>query len=819
MEFYRMQERNKYTQRVKEASIYRVIKRNGSSVALDIDKIRATFERFAKSYKEVSVDLLVNETLKNIYDGITIEELERALVLSTVVFIEKDPTYDRVATEILLQKIFKEVICKSIDSFSKDVYYRKAFVDNIKFGVDQGIFDKKMLDYDLEFLAQQLDLDRDSLLNYMGLNTLYQRYFARFDNKRIELPQSFWMRVAMGLALQEEPKERQERALEFYRVISTLSYMPSTPTLFHSGFPVAQLSSCYLTTVEDDLGHIFKCIGDNAQLSKWAGGLGGDWTNVRATGSWIKSIKATSQGVVPYLKVANDVVVAITRAGIRRGGACAYLEAWHFDIEDFLDLRRNTGDERRRTHDMNTANWIPDLFMKRVESDKDWTLFSPNETPELHGLYGNSFEEKYCEYEEKARNGQIKIFKVIKAKDLWRKMLTRLFETGHPWITFKDPCNLRSPQDHVGIVNSSNLCTEITLNTSNEETAVCNLGSVNIGKHIKDKKLDEELLKSTVKTAVRMLDNVIDLNFYPVKEAKNSNLKHRPVGLGLMGFQDSLFMQDIPFSSDKALEFSDTLMEKISYYAIEASADLACERGAYSTFKGSKWDRGIFPLDTLDLLEKERGKKILVSRNKNLDWDKLKTYVKNNGIRNSNIMAIAPTATISTITGCYPCIEPIYENIYVESNVSGEFTIVNKYLVQDLKKLDLWSEDMLNDLKYYDGNLKSIDSIPQELKEKYQTVFDLDPEWLIKVTAVRGKWIDQSQSHNVFVQGASGKKLHDIYTTAWNYGLKTTYYLRSLGATQIEKSTLDAKKYGYTQKREYLSGSCGISADSCDSCQ
>lgn len=818
MEFEQMQ-RNKSVKRVREALEYKVIKRNGDSVLLDLTKIEITFKRVSQDLPEVSIDSLVKETLKNIYDGITISELEKAFILSTIVFIEKDPAYDKIATRLLLQKVTKEIVLESTTNFNLEAYYKKAFIDNIKWGVEQDIFDKRLLDYDLKALAEKLNLKRDELLSYMGLHTLYQRYFAKIENKRIETPQAFWMRVAMGLALQEKESERFDKAIEFYEIISNLRYMPSTPTLFHAGYPVAQLSSCYLTTVDDDLGHIFKCVGDNAQLSKWAGGLGGDWTNVRSTGSWIKSIKATSQGVIPYLKVANDVVVAITRAGIRRGGACAYLESWHLDIEDFLDLRRNTGDERRRTHDMNTANWIPDLFMKRVQDDKEWTLFSPNETPELHGLYGKKFEEKYHEYEQKARNGQLKLFKFIKARDLWRKMLTRLFETGHPWITFKDPCNLRSPQDHVGVVNSSNLCTEITLNTSKDETAVCNLGSINLAKHIKDKKLDEELLESTIKSAIRMLDNVIDLNFYPVKEAKNSNLKHRPIGLGLMGFQDALFMQDIPFASEKAFECSDALMEKVSYYAIKTSAELAKERGAYSSFKGSKWDRGIFPVDTIDILEKERGQKIEINRTVRLDWNKLKAYVKEHGLRNSNIMAIAPTATISTITGCYPCIEPIYENIYVESNVSGEFTIVNKYLVQDLKKLNLWTEDMLDELKYYDGNLNAIDSIPQELKDKYQTVFDLDPEWLIKITAARAKWIDQSQSHNVFIKGASGKKLNQIYFAAWKYGLKTTYYLRSLGATQIEKSTLDAKKYGYTQKRQYMSGSCGLNATDCDSCQ
>ncbi len=604
--------------------------------------------------------------------------------------------------------------------------------------------------------------------------------------------------------------------------------MPSTPTLFHSGFPVAQLSSCYLNTVHDDLGHIFKVLGDNAQLSKWAGGIGTDWTPVRATGSWIKSIRATSQGVVPYLKLANDVVVAITRSGIRRGGTCAYLETWHYDIEDFLDLRRNTGDERRRTHDMNTANWIPDLFMERVALDQTWTLFSPEETADLHELYGQAFKKRYEEYEALAKEGKIRLFKEVSATQLWRKMLTRLFETGHPWITFKDACNIRSPQDHVGVVHSSNLCTEITLNTSADETAVCNLGSINLERHTFVTGLDTQLLEKTVKTAVRMLDNVIDLNFYPTQEAENSNKRHRPVGLGLMGFQDALFKLNISFADQAARDFADESMEYISYYAIQASSEIAREKGAYSSYKGSKWDRGIFPLDTLDLLAQERGHIIKVSRSTKMDWAELKKQVAAYGMRNSNVMAIAPTATIATIAGCYPCIEPIYKNMYVKSNVSGEFTIVNTYLVEDLKKLDLWDRDMLDQLKYYDGDISRIQDIPQALKHKYQTAFELDAEWLIEITAARGKWLDQSQSHNVFLRGASGKKLHDIYVKAWESGLKCTYYLRTLGASQIEKSTLDTR-FGFTQKRSYDSleqaqqeaprKACSLENPECESCQ
>ena len=630
---------------------------------------------------------------------------------------------------------------------------------------------------------------------------MYDRYFFKLENKRVELPQTFWMRIAMGLAINEPDKN--EKALLFYEQFSNLYYISSTPTLFHSGYKRAQLSSCYLTTVTDDLDHIFKCIGDNAQLAKWAGGIGNDWTNIRGTGSLIKSIHATSQGVIPFLKIANDVVVGITRSGIRRGGTCAYLETWHLDIEDFLDLRKNTGDERRRTHDMNTANWIPDLFIKRVLADAQWTLFSPQEVPDLHHLYGKAFEERYHHYETLAQEGKITQFRTLSALKLWRKMLSRLFETGHPWITFKDPCNVRSPQDHVGVVHSSNLCTEITLNTSVDETAVCNLGSINLGRHIIDGKLDDQLLQKTITNAIRMLDNVIDLNFYPTKEAHNSNINHRPIGLGIMGFQDALFKLNIDFESTQAIDFADIVGEKVLYYAVNASCELAREHGAYSSYRGSKWDRSIFPLDTIDLLEKERGLPITVNRTKRLDWNKLKQKVKTYGMRNSNLLAVAPTATIANIAGCYPCIEPIYKNIYVKSNIAGEFTIINHYLVQDLKALGLWNTTMVEQLKYYDGNIALIEAIPQELKNKYKTAFELDPIHLIKITAARGKWIDQSQSHNVFMQGVSGQKLHEIYITAWECGLKTTYYLRTLGASQIEKATLDATKYGYTQKREY----------------
>lgn len=789
-----------------------VTKRNGNRVPFDSDKVYATINRVMGNLSSlVSVDLIVKEVIKNIYDGVTTQDLEKAFVLSAIAFLEQDPSYGVIAARLLLQAVYKEVFKVSATDATLTALYQNAFITSIERGVENKILSPAMLDYDLEFLAQNLRVERDYLLEYLGLQTLYDRYFLKINKKKIELPQTFWMRIAMGLALQEPDKNK--KAVEFYELFSTLRYISSTPTLFHAGYIIPQLSSCYLTTVHDDLAHIFKCMGDNAQLSKWAGGIGNDWTNIRGTGSMIKGIHATSQGVVPFLKIANDVVAGITRSGIRRGGTCAYLETWHLDIEEFLDLRRNTGDERRRTHDMNTANWIPDLFMKRVLADQDWTLFSPDETPDLHDLYGKAFEQRYQEYEQKAKNGQMIQFKTVSALKLWRKMLSRLFETGHPWITFKDPCNIRSPQDHAGIVHSSNLCTEITLNTSADETAVCNLGSINVSRHIVNGVLDEEMLAQTIKTAIRMLDNVVDLNFYPTIEAKNSNIRHRPVGLGCMGFQDALFKLDIPFDSEQAITFADNLGEKFLYYAVLGSSELARERGPYQSYKGSKWDRDIFPIDTIDLLEKERGMPIEISRTSSLDWTPIRRHVKEWGMRNSNVLAVAPTATIANIAGCYPCIEPMYRNIYVKANIAGEFTVINTYLVNDLKALGLWDQSMLEKLKYYDGNLQMIDEIPDHLKRKYKGAFELDPTHMIRITAARGKWIDQSQSHNVFMQGVSGQKLHEIYITGWRMGMKTFYYLRTLGATQIEKSTLDAKKYGYTQKREYKEVVSGEKSD------
>lgn len=781
-----------------------ITKKNGTKELLNSAFLRQTIEWASLEYKDsVSVEHILEETRKNIFDGITTAELDDALVLSTCSFIERDHMYSYVAAQLLLKKLFNQVTNSSIMQLQAEQLYRRSFIDCIYKGIAESIFDKRLAEFDLEYLASHLIPERDGLFGYMGLKTLNERYFAKTETQRLELPQSFWMRVAMGLCLFEADKNAA--AVSFYNMFSTFNYVPSTPTLLHGGLTRPQLSSCFLTTIEDDLKHIFKCLGDNAQLSKWSGGVANDWTNLRATGSVIGSIKADSQGVIPFLKIANDVTAAINRSGSRRGATCVYLEVWHLDIEDFLDLRRNTGDERRRTHDINTANWIPDLFMKRLLNNENWTLFSPDEVSDLHHIYGKQFEARYHEYEALAQEGKIRKFKVIEASQLWRKMLSRLFETGHPWLTFKDACNVRSPQDHVGVVHSSNLCTEITLNTSADETAVCNLGSINLERHIVDGKLDEAALAATIKLALRALDNVIDINFYPTKEAENANMRHRPVGLGLMGFQDALFKLDIPFDHPQALEFADYCMEFISYHAIMASSELAKERGAYQSYKGSKWDRSIFPVDTLDLLEQERGMKVEINRTCKLDWQPVRDHVKKYGMRNSNTMALAPTATISNIAGCFPCIEPIYKNIYVKANMSGEFTVVNKYLIDDLKKLGLWNADMLDQLKYYDGNLQMIDAIPQQLKDKYKEVFEIDPEWLVQLTARRAKWIDQSQSHNVFIQGTSGKQLSDTYIAGWKAGMKTFYYLRSLGATQIEKSTLDAKKFGYTQKREYKS--------------
>ena len=783
-----------------------VKKRDGRVQLLNVRKIDENLRRASEGLDTdgIDYDAILREVVKNVYDEVETHDIDRAMVLAAASFIERHPDHSYLAARMLLQRLQKEVIGRSIKDSQQEKVYRKTFVNQTRELIRSSNLDAKIGDLDLERLAQALRPERDLQFQFLGLQTLYERYFLRLDGVCAELPQCFWMRVAMGLAIREE-SQHEDWAIEFYELMSQRRFVPSTPTLFHAGTDHPQLSSCYLTTVDDDLKHIFKCLGDNSQLSKWSGGIGNDWSNVRATGAAIKSTKVESQGVVPFLKIANDVTNAINRSGKRRGATCAYLETWHYDIEDFLDLRKNTGDERRRTHDMNTANWIPDLFMKRVLADRDWILFSPDEVSDLHHLFGSAFEARYEHYERLAREGKMRLFKIVKAKNLWRKMLTMLFETGHPWITFKDACNVRSPQDHCGVIHSSNLCTEITLNTSADETAVCNLGSVNLAVHMQAGKLDREMLAATVKTAIRMLDNVVDINFYPTPEARNSNMRHRPIGLGMMGFQDALFELDMAFESEAALEFADSTHEWISYHAILASSELAAERGAYGSFPGSKWDRGILPFDTIDLLEKERGVPVEVSREQRLDWGPVRASIAEHGMRNSNTMAIAPTATISNISGCFPCIEPIYKNIYVKANISGEFTIVNRFLVDDLSALGMWNEDMLDQLKYLDGNLSLIPGIPEKMKVKYKEAFQVDPVHALRMTATRGKWIDQSQSHNVFMQGTSGKMLAKIYMSAWKMGMKTTYYLRTLAATQIEKSTLDASKYGFTQKREYES--------------
>jgi ribonucleoside-diphosphate reductase alpha chain len=803
---------------------------DGRTELFNLKRLEADVERLSRDLvPDVSSDRLVQEAVRTAYDGMPVAQIGRALTLAAAAFIEQDPAYSLLASRLRLDALFREVTGESPAGEDRETTYRRAFVRGIETGLEAGLLDARLRGFDLEALAAALAPDRDRLLEYLGLQTLADRYLLRREERLLELPQAFWMRVAMGLSIGEGEKEA--RTIEFYGLMSQLLYVPSTPTLFHAGTERPQLSSCYLTTIADDLGHIFKSLGDNAQLSKWSGGLGNDWTNVRATGAHIASTKVESQGVVPFLKVANDVTMAINRSGKRRGATCAYLEVWHCDIEDFLDLRRNTGDERRRTHDMNTAAWIPDLFMKRVLEDGQWTLFSPDETPDLHDLYGRPFEERYAEYEARADRGELKIVKRVSAAALWRRMLTMLFETGHPWITFKDPCNIRSPQDHDGVVHSSNLCTEITLNTTFDETAVCNLGSINLGRHVVGGRLDEALLARTIETAVRMLDNVIDLNFYPIEEARRSNLRHRPVGLGLMGLQDALYLLDLPFGSPASIDFMDRTMERISFHAILASSRLACERGAYQSYPGSKWSRGIFPFDTIDLLEREREVPVDVPRTRRLDWAPVYAHVREHGMRNSNVMAIAPTATIANIAGCVPCIEPIYKNIYVKANISGEFTVVNAYLVRDLKALGLWTADMRDQLKYFDGNLQMIAGIPERLKEKYREAFEIDPIAALQLTAVRGKWIDQSQSHTVFMKGTSGRRLSEIYFAAWRLGLKTTYYLRTLAASQIEKSTLDASRFGLTQTRAYAAvpqtvdvedaaaASCAVDEADCEACQ
>ncbi len=768
---------------------------------------------------DVAAETVLEQALHNLYDGVPLAAVRQSLVLAARTLIEREPGYSKVAARLLLSSVRVEVLGEEASQEAMAARYAEAFPGLIRTGVDAELLDARLKDYDLERLAAALKAERDLQFDYLGLQTLYDRYFLHVDERRIELPQTFFMRVAMGLALNEI--DREARAIEFYNLLSSFDFMSSTPTLFNSGTRHSQLSSCYLTTVSDDLEGIYQSIKENALLQKYAGGLGNDWTPVRSLGARIKGTNGKSQGVIPFLKVVNDTAVAVNQGGKRKGAVCAYLESWHLDIEEFLELRKNTGDERRRTHDMNTANWIPDLFMQRVINGGEWTLFSPSDVPDLHDKFGKEFEVAYNAYEAKADRGEIRLFKRIPAVQLWRKMLTMLFETGHPWITFKDACNLRSPQQHVGVVHSSNLCTEITLNTSDTETAVCNLGSVNLPAHLilvdGQLVLDQAKLQRTIRTAMRLLDNVVDINFYATPKARNANVRHRPVGLGIMGFSDCLHRLGLPYASDAAVEFADRSMEAVCYHAYWASTDLAEERGRYSSFKGSLWDKGILPIDSLQLLEDARGGYVEVDRSTTLDWDALRERIAQVGMRNSNCVAIAPTATISNIIGVSAAIEPEYQNLYVKSNLSGEFTVVNESLVRDLKALNLWDEVMISDLKYFDGSLGPIDRIPDELKARYATAFEIDPTWLIRAAARRQKWIDQAQSLNLYVAAPSGKKLDEIYKLAWTQGLKTTYYLRTLGATAMEKTSSPVDRAAAPAAPEPKF--CSIDNPDCEACQ
>jgi ribonucleoside-diphosphate reductase alpha chain len=807
----------------------------GQRVALDLPALHALISSACADLgKDVKADPIVAETMRNLYDGVPMDEVYKAAILAARTLIEKDPDYTFATARLLMHTIRKEILGRDTSQAEMIEAYPDYFPGFIKKGVENDLLDEKLLQFDLARLGAALKPERDLQFDYLGLQTLYDRYFLHVRKTRIELPQAFFMRVAMGLALNEI--DREARAIEFYEILSSFDFMSSTPTLFNSGTLRSQLSSCYLTTVPDDLDGIYESIKENALLSKFAGGLGNDWTRVRALGSHIKGTNGESQGVVPFLKVVNDTAVAVNQGGKRKGAVCTYLESWHLDIEEFLELRKNTGDDRRRTHDMNTANWIPDLFMKRVMEKGAWSLFSPSDVPDLHDKFGADFEQAYVAYEAKAARGEIKPYRQVPANDLWRKMLSMLFETGHPWITFKDACNVRSPQQHAGVVHSSNLCTEITLNTSDSETAVCNLGSVNLAQHLTDgpdgKAIDHAKLQRTIKTAMRMLDNVIDINYYAVKKARDSNLRHRPVGLGIMGFQDALYELRVPYASQAAVEFADRSMEAVCYYAYWASTELAKERGKYSSYKGSLWDKGILPLDSLDLLASERGGYVETDRSSTLDWDALRNKIAADGMRNSNCVAIAPTATISNIIGVDASIEPCFGNLSVKSNLSGEFTVINGYLVKDLKRLGLWDDVMVMDLKHFDGSLQAIDRVPSEVKALYATAFEVDTHWLVEAAARRQKWIDQAQSLNIYMAGASGKKLDETYKLAWLRGLKTTYYLRTTSATQAEKSTgragqLNAVSSAPVAAAAAVSASepatdikfCAIDDPGCEACQ
>ena len=805
-----------------------MVTEGGQTRPLDLSRLTALVESACAGLGgDVSAQPILEAMQRDLYDGVPMDEVRKSLVLAARALIEQDPSYSQVTARLLLHTLRMETLGEEVAHADMATRYARYLPEFVKTGIAAELLDERLASYDLARLGAAIQADRDLQFTYLGLQILYDRYLLHIEGRRIELPQIFYMRVAMGLALNEPDDQRDARAIEFYNVLSSFDFMSSTPTLFNSGTRRSQLASCYLTTVADDLDGIYEAIKENAMLQKYAGGIGNDWTPVRALGAHIKGTNGKSQGVVPFLKVVNDTAVAVNQGGKRKGAVCSYLETWHLDIEEFLELRKNTGDDRRRTHDMNTANWIPDLFMKRVMENGEWTLFSPSDVPDLHEKFGKAFEKAYLDYEAKCARGELKLYKKVPAVQLWRKMLTMLFETGHPWITFKDPCNLRSPQQHVGVVHSSNLCTEITLNTGPDEIAVCNLGSVNMPAHLDPVTgtMNMEKLKKTVGTAMRMLDNVIDLNFYNVNKARNSNFKHRPIGLGIMGFQDCLQKLRIAYGSQAAVEFADRSMEQIAYTAYWASTDLAEERGPYSTFKGSLWDRGILPFDTMKLLADERGGYVECDMSATQDWDALRKRIKQVGMRNSNCIAIAPTATIANITGLSQSIEPTYQNLYVKSNLSGEFTVVNDYLVRDLKKHKLWDEVMIADLKYFDGSLARIDRIPPELRELYATAFEVDPKWLVECAARRQKWIDQSQSLNIYMAGASGKRLDDTYKLAWLRGLKTTYYLRTLGATSAEKSTVRAGQLNAVPADGGMVAAaaepkfCAIDDPECEACQ
>ena len=806
----------------------KVVLDDGSESTLDIQRINTIVEEACEGLSDVSPEEIIEEAKKNLYNGVNMADVRSSLVMTARTLVEKEPNYTFVTARILLDNLRTEALTllemrNEATQTDMEKLYPEVLETFIQKGIENEILNPELQNMDIKKLGAALKAERDKNFTYLGLQTLYDRYFIHKDNVRYELPQVFFMRVAMGLSINEE--NREERAIEFYNLLSSFDYMSSTPTLFNSGTIHSQLSSCYLTTVPDDLHGIYGAIQDNAMLSKWAGGLGNDWTPVRGLGSHIKGTNGKSQGVVPFLKVVNDTAVAVNQGGKRKGAVCSYLETWHVDIEEFIELRKNTGDDRRRTHDMNTANWVPDLFMKRVFEGKPWTLFTPSDTTDLHDLYGKAFEERYEYYESLTQNGEIEFYKKVDAGELWKKMLSMLFETGHPWITFKDACNLRSPQQHTGVVHSSNLCTEITLNTSQEEIAVCNLGSVNLTHHLKDGKLDNEKLEQTINTAIRMLDNVININYYAVGAAENSNMKHRPIGLGIMGFQDSLYMLNTPYSSGEAVEFADRSMEAVSYYAIKASSNLAKERGTYSSYEGSLWSQGVLPIDSVAYLKENRGEGYAdVDQSTSLDWDSLRQLVLSQGMRNSNVMAIAPTATIANITGVSQSIEPTYQNLYVKSNLSGEFTVTNLHLVNALKEQGLWDSVMVNDLKYYDGSVKEISRVPEEIKSIYATAFEVEPRWLVDAASRRQKWIDQSQSLNLYIDEPNGKKLDVMYRMAWIRGLKTTYYLRSRGATTTEKSTiatgeLNAVSASQESMNAEAPEACSVVDPDCEACQ